>query len=126
MDAHSQGQTKKDMSDGSIDSAFEEDERYELLTSQVILRKKKEINNNTRSERCSSVVIEPTGEEIARNKEVRRSMYELRSEGWTLAELNDRDIFTNKNKLNIDEQVNEMLLTSSSVNVILGGIKLTF
>ena len=59
-------------------------------------------------------------------------MYELRSGGWILGEPSDQRLSTSTantsthSELNLDEEVNEMLTASSSVQVILGGVILTF
>ena len=92
----------------------------------VVMRNKRNAGVD-RSNKCISVVVEPSGVSWKKKSSAnssRRSMYELRTGGWIFDELkNSRSV---KNNLNLDGEINSILNDNSSVNVTLGNIKLTF
>ena len=95
------------------------------LMSSVVLRNKKNNKDIQRSKKCFSVVVEPSAACIVSKKEnFRQSMYELGTSGWILGKLNNNSPL--KNNLNLDKEIDTILNVSSSADVVLGNIKLTF
>ena len=90
-----------------------------------VLLRSKQNKISQRSEKSVSVMIEPTSSSRnnVRGNKSRTSMYELGTRGWIFDKSNN-DM---KKTLKLDGEINAMLNNGiSSVDVKLGGIKLTF
>ena len=92
-------------------------------SSEPALRKDTSNKANKRDKKCVSVMIEPASpwkKHVLNNP--RMSMYELGTAGWIFNSSKD----ALKKILNLDDEIKTILEGNSSVDVTLGGIRITF
>lgn len=111
----------------SLDLSDEIDSR-KIASSPVVMRRPTK-NKSDRKKRCASIgaYIESDIEENnARRMRSRVSMYELGDEGWIYDSMVKRERSCEKNRLNLDSDVEDIHKTKKAAVVSLGSIKVIF